>query len=498
MKSAQATRLLVQLNGPIFLNFAGPILLVLPPEGTLRSRVYRAIRDLIHQGALAPGDPLPASRSLAESLEIARNTVEVAFDDLRAEGYITSRPGAGRFVAEDIVLDPLTPTPSTRSTPAPVLTAFARRAQKLDLSAATNTKVSIDFRYGHPDLDGRIADDWHHEIAAITNAAPTLDALTYGDPQGHPDLRGAISGYLQRARGIHASAEQIVVVSGSQQGLDLVARLLVEQNDPVAIEDPHYLGARAVFQAAGARLVSCPVDEQGLVIPTQPARLAYVTPSHQFPTGVVMSIQRRLDLLRWANAANAFVIEDDYDSEFRFDGPPLQAIHGLAASNRTIYLGTFSKILFPALRLGYLVVPDSLIDAVRGAKWIADRHSPTVEQLALANYIASGRFERALRRGRVRNMKRRRALVDALARLGIEHTLSGTSAGLHLMATFPELSLSDLDAAIARAADAGIGIYSAARYYLREDRRASLLFGYSTLGERTIERGIETLAPLLR
>ena len=287
-------------------------------------------------------------------------------------------------------------------------------------------------------------------------------------------------------------------MSGSQQGLDLVARLLVEPGDRVAIEDPHYLGARAAFQAAGAHLVTCPVDEHGMRKPTQPARLAYVTPSHQFPTGVVMSIQRRLDLLRWADAENAFVIEDDYDSEFRFDGPPLQAIHGLGASDRTIYLGTFSKVLFPALRLGYLVVPDSLIDAVRGGKWITDRHSPTLEQLALANYITSGRFERALRRARVRNMKRRQALVDALDALTIDHELTGTSAGLHLMATFPGLSHAELDAAIERAARAGVGIYSAARYHLHGPSRASLLFGYSTLSERHIEYGIEVLTPLLR
>ncbi len=472
-------------------------MIVLPRGGTLRSRVYRAIRDLIHRGALAPGDPLPASRALAASLEIARNTVEVAFDDLRAEGYITSRPGAGRFVAEDLVLDQLTPSSSKTTSSPPALTPFGQRARNVDLGSPAGAAIDIDFRYGHPDLDGRIADDWRQEIAGVTSTM-TLDTLTYGDPQGHPDLRRAVAGYLSRARGINASAESIVVVSGSQQGLDLIARLLVAPGDPIAIEDPHYLGARAVLQAAGARLVTCPVDEQGMLIPTRPARLAYVTPSHQFPTGVVMSVQRRLDLLRWADSENAFVIEDDYDSEFRFDGPPLQAIHGLAASNRTIYLGTFSKVLFPALRLGYLVVPDSLIDAVRGAKWITDRHSPTLEQLALAHYIASGRFERALRRARVRNMRRRRALVDALDNLTIDHELSGASAGLHLMATFPGLSTAELDAAIERAARAGIGIYSAARYHLRQPSRARLLFGYSTLSERRIERGIEALTPLLR
>ena len=423
------------------------------------------------------------------------NTVEVAYDDLRAEGYIKSRAGAGRFVADDLKLDTLSPRHDSAPSALPVLAAFGQRAQKIEMTE--KDAVAIDFRYGHPDLDGDVARDWHRELVTVTAREPSLDAFTYGDPQGHIELRRAIAGYLNRARGVRADPSQIIVVNGSQQGLDLVARVMLEPGERAAIEDPHYLGARAVFQTLGATLLSRPVDGHGMVVPRSAARLAYVTPSHQFPTGVVMSMGRRVELLRWAETNNAYLIEDDYDSEFRFDGPPLQAIFGLGASDRTIYLGTFSKVLFPALRLGYLVVPPPLVDAMRGAKWLADRHSPTLEQRALAHYIESGRFERAVRRARTRNMNRRRALVDALAQVRPRLELTGTSAGLHLMATLPDTSLAALDALIGRARAAGLGLYSTARYHWTTAPRPSLLFGFSTLTEPTIRRGIDQLQSML-
>jgi GntR family transcriptional regulator/MocR family aminotransferase len=294
-----------------------------------------------------------------------------------------------------------------------------------------------------------------------------------------------------------------MIVNGSQQALDLTARILLDPGDGVVIEEPHYLGARRAFVAAGARLLTVPVDTEGLNIATLPdaatgARLAYVTPSHQFPSGAIMSLARRLGLLAWAERVGAYIIEDDYDSEFRYAGRPVEALQGLDRSGRVIYIGTFSKVLFPSLRLGYMVLPPSLWHAFTTAKWLADRHTAHLEQEVLTDFICEGHFERHLRRSRTRNATRREALLDALATsLGRRVEVSGANAGMHLLVWLHDVAPADVETLIARAARAEVGLYSITPYYLTPPQQAGLLLGYTAMTPAAIRAGIHRIATLL-
>lgn len=279
--------------------------------------------------------------------------------------------------------------------------------------------------------------------------------------------------------------------------------MLLDPGDRVVIEEPHYQGARLVFLAAGARLVPAPVDGDGLDVACLPragarARLAYVTPSHQFPTGVVMSLGRRLALLEWARRADAHVVEDDYDSEYRYEGRPIEAVQGLDRAGRVIYVGTLSKVLFPALRLGYLVLPGPLVEPFRRAKWATDRHTGTLEQEVLAEFIRDGHFERHLRRSRTRYAARRAALLDALAaHFGDRAEVVGANAGVHLLVWLRGVAPGALDRLVQRAAEDGVGVYPIAPYYLIPPKRAGLLLGYASLTEAEIRAGIRRLAAVL-
>ncbi|MBJ39051.1 MAG: GntR family transcriptional regulator [Gammaproteobacteria bacterium] len=313
--------------------------------------------------------------------------------------------------------------------------------------------------------------------------------------EGWLPLRRGIQAHLARSRGVHCDVAQILIVSGSQQGLDLSARVLLDPGDTVVTEDPQYLGAREVFRSLGAELQPVPVDDEGMLTPGVPARLAYVTPSHQFPTGAVLSLRRRLALLAWADRHDAYVIEDDYDSEFRYDGAPLRAIHGLQVSDRVVYLGTFAKVLFPSIRLGYVVVPHALLPAYRGAKWLSDRHSATLEQRALAAFIEGGHFERTVRMSRTRYGERRDALLRGLAQVpGRPFEVSGAATGLHALARVSGLSRGDLERLIGLAADRGVGVYPAEPYYLNPaEAPAALLFGFATIAPDAIREGLALL-----
>jgi GntR family transcriptional regulator/MocR family aminotransferase len=322
--------------------------------------------------------------------------------------------------------------------------------------------------------------------------------LGYGRTLGFPPLREAIADYISRARGVAANPEQVVVVTGSQQALDLIVRLLVDPGDRVVLEEPGYQGARQVLVAAGARVIPTPVDDSGLDVSRLPrgreVRLAYVTPSHQFPLGGVMPLARRLELLRWAEASRAIVVEDDYDSEFRYDGHPVEALQGLDRGRRVLYVGTFSKILFPSLRLAYVVAPEHLIPAVRGIKFLMDYHTPTFEQSVLADFIAEGHLERHVRRARTRNAARRKALLDALdEQLGDRVEVVGANAGVHVVGWLRDIDVTRLDRLKRHAAGRGVGIYPITPYYMHLPRRAGLLFGYASLTEREIRDGVVAL-----
>ena len=480
------------------------MLVALRESGALSNQVYAALRRAILAGELTAGSRLPSSRTLARDLAVSRNTVLLAYDQLLAEGYVHGRTGSGTYVAH-VLPDVTSPSDGARARRAaarpPTLSAFGRRITRLAPAGSRpeDGRLPYDFRYGAPTVGDFPHAVWRRLLARHARAA-TMTSMTYGPRIGTPELRQAIAAYLRRARAVACDAEQVIVVNGAQQALDLIARVLVDEGDTVVVEEPCYLGARGAFQAAGARVVPTAVDEEGLDVTRLPraaakARLAYVTPSHQFPTGVVMSLSRRLALLEWARAPAAWVVEDDYDSEFRFEGRPIEAVQGLDRGGRVIYVGTLSKVLFPALRLGYLVVPPALVDALGATKWITDRHSPTLFQQALADFIAEGHFERHLRRSRTRHAARRAALLAALAtHLGDRADVVGANTGKHVLVWLRDVPARAMTVVAAEAQRDGVGVYPVAPFYVKPPRRAGFLLGYTPLDERQIREGIRRLA----
>ncbi len=325
--------------------------------------------------------------------------------------------------------------------------------------------------------------------------------LGYGHPSGYRPLREEIAAYLGAARAVRCVWEQVIVVSGSQQALDLAARVLLDPGDAAWVEDPGYAGARGALTGAGARLVPVPVDEEGLRVSAgmarcADARLAHVSPSHQYPLGATMSLPRRLELLAWASRAGSWVIEDDYDSEFRYTGRPVEALQGLDAEGRVIYVGTFSKVLSPALRLGYLVVPPDLVDPFTAARELADRHAPTVEQATLARFIAEGHFARHVRRMRALYAERQVALVSAAARdLPGLVDVGPAEAGMHLVGWLP--ADADDREASRRAEAGGVEANALSLYGIEPLRRGGLLLGYAAVDEAGIRDGVRRLAAAL-
>jgi GntR family transcriptional regulator/MocR family aminotransferase len=483
-------------------------------DGQLYRQVYESLRESILAGRLKPGARLPSTRSLAREIGLSRNTVMLAYDQLMAEGYLTGQIGSGTYVAAqlpDEMLCAHRPTQNSsqqKKRATARLSAFGERLAK-DLSIYSSVNIARqhairwDFRYGLPSVAEFPHEIWRRLLARRARAA-SLRTLNYGSAAGYQPLREALADYLRRHRAVACDAEQILIVNGSQQAIDLIARVLLDPGDRVIIEEPHYQGARKILQAIGARLIAVDVDNEGLITSHLPtARFAYITPSHQFPTGAVMSLTRRLALLAWAENADAYLVEDDYDSEYRYDGRPIEAVQGLDRAERVIYVGTFSKVLFPSLRVGYLVLPKSLIEIFTAAKWLSDRHTATLEQEVLADFIREGHFERHLRRSRARNAARRNALLAALTEhLGDSVEISGANAGIHLLIWLKGVTGAHniqkaTSALIERAEQAGIGIYSIAPYYLNPPNRVGLIIGYAALTEREIRAGIKRLAALL-
>jgi GntR family transcriptional regulator/MocR family aminotransferase len=489
------------------------VLLPLDGDGALYQQVYRALRSEILSRRVLPGGRLPSTRILAGDLGISRNIAILAYDQLLGEGYAEARRGSGTIVAPSLpeewrAVAPPSSSPAARArriaeprlarAGSRALAIVQRRPVRWDLQPA---RLPYDFRFGRPAFADFPHALWCRLLGRRARRATVRD-LDYGPPEGREELREALAERLRRFRGIDVGLERIVIVNGSQQALDLVARVLLDPGDRVLIEEPHYLGARWVFIAAGAELVPGRVDEEGMQVPgprvrgTAP-RLAYVTPSHQFPTGVVLPAGRRLELLNWAARTGAFVLEDDYDSEYRYEGRPLQALAALDAEQRVIYVGTFSKLMFPALRLGYLVLPESLVRPVGAAKSIADTGSATLEQLTLADFIRQGHFERHLQRSRRRNASRRAALLEAIRdHFGERAEVSGANAGLHVLAWLRGRRGGPIGSVGRKAA--GVGLYSVTPYYLEPPRRTGVLLGYGPLRERDIREGIRRLASALR
>ena len=481
--------------------------IALEPNRTIWRQIYERLRDGIVTGEFLPGTRLPSTRALATDLGVSRRTALVAYEQLLAEGYVVGQVGSGTTVAPGLTASrgrASSRAVGRRRHRTVWLASFGRRLASSvpSLGIPREPPLRYDFRYAVPPVDDFPWGQWRHLTARCLRRA-SIAFLNYGPPEGYEPLRLAIAQYLRRSRGFSCDPAHIIIVGGSQQALDLIARVLIDPDDAVAIEDPQYPGARQVFTAAGARLVPIEVDSRGI----DPAelrargdgvRLAYVTPSHQFPTGAVLPLERRLALLSWAEDVGAFVVEDDYDSEYRFKGHPIAAIKSLDRDGRVLYVGTFSKVLFPALRLGYLVAPPELAPALTAAKLLTDRHAPTLEQAVLAEFIAEGHFDHLLRRLRKRVAARRTALLAALDdHLGDRVMVSGTNAGIHVLLGLRDVPSGRLPAVVERAEAAGVGVYPSTLCYMTPPRRAGLILAYAAMMEEDIRSGIRRLAGCL-
>lgn len=480
------------------------MMLSLDGEGTLVEQVLRALRAEIRN--LSVGTRMPPTRVLAQDLRLSRNTVIAAYAELTNEGLIVSHFGGGSFVSTleraGQLEDRQLPGPANGK---PVrLSDFAVRLRSLDASPILERpELHYDFRYGLPVVGDFPFHAWSRIIARRAMIAST-SVLGYGDAAGYMPLRVEIAEYLRRARGITCTPAQIIVTTGSQQALDLAARVLVNPGDRVVLEEPTYEGARQVFSALGARIVAVPVDSEGLQVAKLPAksskcRAVYVTPSHQFPTGAVLSASRRTQLLEWARSNECYILEDDYDGELRYDVRNIGAIKGADADDRVIYVGTMSKVLFPSMRLGYLVSPKALVESLVTAKHVSDRQTPILLQMSLADFMTQGLFSRHLLRAKRLCAHRRGALLNAVEKhLGNSVTIEGANAGIHVMMWANEWWASDVPALIAKAAAIGVGIYPIGPYFMHPPKRAGFLLGYASMDESEIAEGIALLANVLK
>ena len=463
----------------------------------LYRQVYNQLRRMILDGDLTPNTRLPSSRALAADNGIGRITAIQAYKQLAAEGFIESRPGAGTFVADSIPLEPL---PAAAEAYKPGLSSWGRRISSASgPSRRDRQRLEIDFGFGRSFPHIFPYDIWRRLLARYLSTDDVM-LSRYGSPVGFLPLRQALANYLVRQRGVSCSPRQVVIVSGAQQGLDILARLLFSAGDGVVVESPGYSDAYRLFRAHGIQLYPLNVDEHGLPVGELPhldsIRAAFVTPSHQFPRGGSLPLERRLKLLEWAIQQNALVFEDDYDSELRYDGRPLSALQGLDNSGHVVYFGTFSKVLFPALRLGYVVLPESLIAPFSRTLSLVDRGAPTLTQAAVADFIAEGHFERHLRRLRLAYGERRQTLVNALDEtLAGEVTFSRVPAGLHIMIHLhPDCSEAEV---IKKAAASGVGVYPGAPYYVQKPAPPAILLGFSGLNSEQIREGVWRLADVL-
>jgi GntR family transcriptional regulator / MocR family aminotransferase len=464
----------------------------------LSRQLYRWIRQAILSGTATAGNRLPSTRDLAEQLGVSRTVVVLAYEQLLAEGFIAGRGGSGTYVSEGITRSVAQTQRKQARLP---LSRFGNAAS--ESMATVNTPLPrpvaprYNFIYGRSDLETFPFSLWRRLLLRQARRASARQ-FDYGSALGNAELRAAICGHLRRARAVVCDPEEVIVVNGSQQALDLVIRVLVERGDPVAIEDPHYDGIREALRVAGARLRAVPVDRDGIDPARLPedARMVFVTPSHQFPTGAILPLERRLGLLEWARRRNAVIVEDDYDGEFHYGGRPLESLQGLDREGRIIYIGTFSRTVFPALRIGYLIAPASLTSALTAAKWLSDLHSATLEQQTLAEFIRSGMYERHLRRLRRRNAARRAALLEAVQKyLGDRVEMTGEGGGAQVV-LWPRKRVSE-ESVVAAAAKRGVGIYGIAHCYWKRPSRPGFLLGYARLTEREIHEGIRLLGEVL-
>lgn len=449
----------------------------------LGQRLYDALADAILSGRFEAGERLPSTRELSTRLGISRNTANSAYAQLEAEGYIRIKKTSGAFVASGV-------RPCVMKKPARKLDPVGFGVRRLDL---------VDFKSGLPDGALFPVERWSRTVNAVLKSATPSD-FGYGLPEGRPELREALASYLNRYRSARCSPEDVLVTAGTTQAVGIAGRILASGKRRAAIvEDPLTSDIKAILTHEGARIVPTAVDEHGMDPDRMPRveapALAYVTPSHQYPTGASMPIQRKLALIEWAADSGATIVEDDYDSEFRFDGQPPPCMQGLDPE-RVVYIGTFSKTLSPAFRTAYMALPPRLMKAAREAKWLLDLHNPLIDQLALARFIGEGHYARHIARMRRVYRSRRAALIGAItaesALTGIEAIVIGENAGMHLVARFPGM---EFDGAFLKDTEAaGARVYLASAHSLKPLRWSdALILGYGSLDEEDIAEGIRII-----
>ncbi|WP_029138415.1 MocR-like pyridoxine biosynthesis transcription factor PdxR [Nakamurella lactea] len=462
-------------------------------RGRLAEQIYRQIRARIRDRRILPGSRLPSTRELAARLSVARNTVAAAYDRLTADGLIEGRPGLGMFICETAAVDTHpagTPAVVGRPRPQPV---WDQIAEPTDMSA---TDALFDLRPGLPSLQHFPYHSWRALVSRqLRLSAPRSDL--YSEPAGSAVLRAAIARHIGVSRGVSAEASDIVVTNGFQQSIDLISRVLLAPGDRVAVEDPGYPPPAMLLRSLRTRVTGVPLDDQGLVVSAIPAgtRLVYVTPAHQFPTGMSMSPGRRRELLEWAERSDAVIVEDDYDSEFRYAGRPLEPLRGMGPSWRVLYVGSFSKTMLPSLRLGFVVAPPSLLPAMRKAKLVADWQTAGPMQDALAEFIDDGRYAKHLRRMR-RIYQDRHQLIAAALDSDFAHVLERvpSMAGLHVAATLrPGLPIDDREL-VRRARRRGVELgLPLSHFAITGPSRPGLVFGYGAIATERIAEAFDRL-----
>lgn len=473
--------------------------IILDGTGPTYQQLVRAIKAGIVGGRFTAGSRLPPSRELARDLDISRTTVMAAYQRLQSEGLLVGRTGDGSYVAATNRAPRA--QPDTQRMVAPPQSAYSRRARAQqvtdDVPGQSAPVMPHAFLSNVPLINTALPGLW---AKAVARAAAYLPP-TYPPIAGLPALREALARHLAQRRGIVCSAEDILIVTGAQQAFDLIARVLIDEGDGIVMEDPAYDRVRKLFQIYGARIAAVPVDADGMraeSIPPGPCKLVFVTPSHQFPTGAVMSRARRHALLERARASGSWVCEDDFDGEFRQEGQPVPSLQSLDREGRVIYVGSFSKTLFPALRLGYLVMPPALRDDLIAAKWAQDLGTPALEQAAMAQLITSGVYDRHLRSSTAILTRRREALKRALGEAcGATVRICPSHCGMHLLVWIDAIAAAQGDDFVRQAASRGIGLRTVNRFYTGDPPALGLLMGYSAMPQREIAAAVRAFAALL-